>query len=55
MGSVSGPGRPPGDPHFLENGMEAHSSILARRNPRTEEPGKLQPLELKKCQTRLSK
>ena len=28
----------------LEKGMAAHSSILARRNPRTEGPGKLQSL-----------
>ena len=31
-----------GDP--LEKGMETHSSILAGRIPRTEEPGGLQPI-----------
>ena len=28
----------------LENGMVTHSSILAWRNPRTEEPGRLQAM-----------
>ena len=28
----------------LEEGMAAHSSILAWRIPRTEEPGRLQPI-----------
>ena len=31
----------------LEEGMETHSSILAWRIPRTEEPGGLQSIELK--------
>jgi len=37
----------------LEKGMATHSSILAWRVPRTEEPGGLQPMGLQ-SQTRLS-
>ena len=32
----------------LEKGMETHSSILAWRNPRTEEPGGLQSMGLQR-------
>ena len=32
----------------LEEEMTTHSSILAWRTPRTEEPGRLQPLGLQK-------
>ena len=32
-------------PHPLEEGMAAHSSIFAWRSPRTEEPGRLQPMQ----------
>ena len=39
-GSIPGPGRSPGE----ESGT--HSSILAWRIPRTEEPGKLQSMGL---------
>ena len=39
MNSVPGSGR------SLEEGMAAHSSILAWRTPRTEEPGGLQSIE----------
>ena len=38
----------------LEEKMATHSSILAQRIPRTEEPGGLQPMRLLKRQTRLS-
>ena len=41
-----------GDP--LKEGMATHSSILAWRSPRTEEPGELQSTESQKDQTRLS-
>jgi len=36
MGLISGSGRSP------REGMATHSSILSWRNPRTEEPGRLQ-------------
>ena len=35
----------------LEEAMETHSSILAWRIPRTEEPGGLQSMESQKSQT----
>ena len=38
----------------LEKGMATHSSILAWRIPRTEEPGGLQSMGLRKSQTWLS-
>ena len=41
MGSIPGSGEDP-----LEKGMATHSSILAWRIPRTEEPGGLQSMEL---------
>ena len=37
----------------LEKEMATHSSILAWEIPRTEEPGRLQPMELQKNQMRL--
>ena len=41
-----------GDP--LEKEMAAHSNILARGNPQTEEPGGLQSIESQKTWTQLS-
>ena len=38
----------------LEKEMVTHSSILAWKNPQTEEPGKLQPMGLQKSWTQLS-
>ena len=38
----------------LEKGMATHSSILAWRIPRTEEPGRLQPMGVTKSQTPLT-
>ena len=38
----------------LEKEMATHSSTLAWRIPWTEEPGRLQSMEVKKCWTRLS-
>ena len=38
----------------LEEGVATHSSILAWRIPRTEEPGGLQSVESQKSQTPLS-
>ena len=35
----------------LEEGMEIYSSILAWRNPRTEEPGRLQSIGLQMSRT----
>ena len=40
--------------HALEEEMAAHSSILAWKIPRTEEPGGLQFTGLQRSQTRLS-
>ena len=37
----------------LEKEMAAHSNILVREIQWTEEPGRLQPMGLQKCQTRL--
>ena len=42
QGSIPGSGR------SLEKGMATHSSILAWRIPRTEEPGRLQTMGLQK-------
>ena len=42
-----------GQEDLLEEGKASHSSILARRIPRSEEPGGLQSMELK-SQTQLS-
>jgi len=39
----------------LEEEMATHSSILAWRIPRTEEPGKLQSCRVSKSQTRLKR
>ena len=39
----------------LEEGMATHSSILARKIPWTEEPGRLQSMGLQKSGTRLNK
>ena len=47
-GSVPGSGRP------LEKEMFTLSSIPAREIPRTEEPGRLQPIGSRKSQTQLS-
>ena len=38
----------------LEKGMVTDTSILVWRIPRTEEPGRLQSMELRKSQTQLS-
>ena len=38
----------------LEKGMAAHSGILVWEIPRTEEPGRLQPVGFQKSWTRLS-
>ena len=48
LGSIPGAGR------SLETGMTSHSSVLARRIPRTEEPGGLQSMGSRKSRTRLS-
>ena len=39
---------------LLEKGMATHSTILVWRIPRTEEPGRLQSMRLKKSKTRLN-
>ena len=39
----------------LEKGMATHSSILAWRIPWTEEPGRLQSMEVTKSQTQLKR
>ena len=44
----------PGQEGLLEEGMAIHSSILAWRISRTEEPGRLQSTGSKKSLTRLS-
>ena len=44
-----------GQEDALEEGMAAHSSILAWRIPWTEEPGGLQSMGVAKSQTELSK
>ena len=46
--------RSPGWEDALEYAMATHSSILALRIPRAEEPGGLQSTGLQKSQTRLS-
>ena len=50
VGSVPESGRSPGE----RKEMATHSSILAWRIPRTEEPGGLQSTVLQKSQTQLS-
>jgi len=42
-----------GQEDFLEEDMETHSSILARRIPWTEEPGGLQSMGLKRVELKL--
>ena len=39
---------------LLEKEMETHSSILAWKTPRIEEPGRLQPMGSQRVRTRLS-
>ena len=39
----------------LEKEMATHSSILARKIPRTEEPGRLQSIEVTQSQTLLKR
>ena len=46
--AVWGLGLIPGLGRYLEKGIATHSSILAWRIPRTEEPGKLQSQELQR-------
>ena len=46
--------RPLGGEEPLEKEMTTHASILAWEIPWTEEPGKLQSMQLQKSQTRLS-
>ena len=41
----------PGWEDYLEKEMATHSSILAWEIPRTEEPGRLQPMGSQKTQT----
>ena len=43
-GNIKDPGLIPGSGRFPEDGMATHSSILAWRIPRTEEPGGLQSM-----------
>ena len=43
-----------GGEDLLEKGMDTHSSILAWKIPWTEEPGRLQSIEVAKSWTRLS-
>ena len=43
-----------GQENPVEKGMATHSSILAWRIPRTEEPGRLQSMGFTKIQTPLS-
>ena len=43
-GDIRDVGLIPGQEDLLEEGMATHSSILARRIPRTEEPGGLQSM-----------
>ena len=46
--NVGDPGSTPGLEDPLEKGMATHSSILAWRIPRTEEPGGLQSIGLQR-------
>ena len=39
---------------FYEEGLASHSSVLAWKIPRTEEPGGLQSMESQKSQIQLS-
>ena len=43
---ISGLGRSPGEGNGLGKGVATHSSILARRIPRTKEPGRLRSMGL---------
>ena len=45
-GNIKDPGLIPGSGRFPEDGVATHSSILAWRIPRTEEPGGLQSMGL---------
>ena len=45
-GSIKDPGLIPGSGRFPEDGMATHSSVLAWRIPRTEEPGGPQSIGL---------
>ena len=49
--SAGGPGSLLGQEDPLEEGMATHSSILAWKIPRTEEPGKLQSIGLEREDT----
>ena len=42
--NAGGPGSIPGSGSTLEKEMATHSSTLAQRSPRTEEPGRLQTM-----------
>ena len=46
--NVGDSGSIPGSGNSLQKGMGAHSSILASKIPWTEEPGRLQSMELQK-------
>ena len=50
-GLIPGSGRSPGQEDPLEEGMTAHSTIVAWRSPWTEEPGGLQSLGVAKSWT----
>ena len=50
-GNARNPGLIPGLEDPLEKGMANHSSILAWRIPRTEEPGRLQSMESQESDT----
>ena len=47
-GELGDPGSIPGQEDPLKEGMATHSSIPARRTPWTEEPGRLQSIELQR-------
>ena len=47
-GGIRDVGSIPGSEDPLEEEMATHSSILARRIPWTEEPGRLQPMGLQR-------
>ena len=52
--SAGSPGLIPGSGRFPGEGKATHSSILAWRIPRTEEPGELKSTGSQKSQTQLS-
>ena len=52
-GDARDPGLIPGSGRSLEEGMGTHSSILAWKIPRTEEPDELQFQRVAKSQTQL--